>query len=82
MLRENCPVAATLDGEIVGAGGELDVSRLAAVLGIEQPEGRDLVDLSQEDLVHKASPVPIIAQFSHKSKCFSPVDIRQTPHNT
>ena len=65
---------APVDGEIVGAGGELDVPRLAAVLGVKQPEGRDLVDLFQENFIHKASPSGIIAQFSRKSKCFSPTD--------
>jgi hypothetical protein len=30
--------------------------------------------LFQENFIHKASPSGIIAQFSRKSKCFSPVD--------
>ena len=65
---------APVDREIVGAGGELDIPRLAAVLGVKQPEGRDLVDLFQENFINKASPSGIIAQFSQKSKCFSPTD--------
>ena len=40
---------APVDGKIVGAGGELDVPRLAAVLGVKHPERRDLIDLFDEN---------------------------------
>ena len=65
---------APVDGEIIGSGGELDVARLAVFFGVEQPEGRDLVDLFDGNFVHKASPLAIIAQFSQEGKCFSPTD--------
>ena len=67
---------APVDGEIVGAGGELDIARLAGFLGIEHPEGGHLVDLFDGNFSHKASPFVMIAQFSLEGKCFSPADRR------
>lgn len=65
------------DGEIVGAGGELDVAGRTLGLGVDHPKLADLLDLFDGNFSHKASPSDMIAHLPEKSKCFSQADSRR-----
>jgi len=67
-------LAAVMDGEIIGAGGELDVALGAVVLCVVEPVFLNPADLFVCNFCHKASPWDMIAQFSPEGKCFYGMD--------